>query len=379
MKRKLISGLASLMILAGSIGLATGAEASGVTYKDGDRYVKLGGRIQIQYYRSELTDQDAIYLRRLRPYIEGSVHPDWKGKFQIEFGNAQGASAEQEVDIKDAYLQYTGFEGVTITVGNANFPFSRELLTSSKYQQTVERTLVGDHNAGTPDRQLGVHLTGKAADGKVTWAASVSSGMIDPDATKLDFDTPVNRASDFNEGTMYGGRVDFHPFGEVKMSQGDFDNSDLKATVGVAAFNWKNDGDNNASAVSVDKVTGFEVSGAVRFRGASVDAEYNLFNVEAVDPTLTSGLYTNGDTKLTNYAVEGGYMVLPSKLELVASYQGQDADGYAKVWTRTELGANWFFAGHDIKVQGTYRANKNVNGISGFDRDEYYVQGQYVF
>ncbi len=374
---KLIAGglLATCMLFA----VTPSADAAGITYKDGDKYVKFGGRIQMQYHKSDpdgSTSTDSVFFRRLRPYIEGSVHPDWKGKIQFDLGSASG---DNEVAIKDAYFQYTGFNNVKVTVGNANFPFSREFLTSSKYQQLVERTLVGDHNYGTPDRQLGVHLTGNLAGGNVTWGASVASAAIDPSSSKLDFDTPINKATDFNEGVMYGGRVDYHPFGTVKMSQGDFKRTDLKATISVGAFGWNNDGDNNGSANSIDQVTGVEVSGAARYMGASVDAEYNQFSADAVDTTLTSGLYTNGSTKLTNYAVEGGYMAIPSKLELVGGYQGQDADGYAKVWTRTSVGANWFFAGHDIKVQGTYRMGENVDGTIGNDKDEFFLQGQYVF
>ena len=57
-------------------------------------------------------------------------------------------------------MKYSGFDAMDITVGNTNFCFSRELLTSSKNQQLVERTFVGDHNYGTPDRQAGIHLQG---------------------------------------------------------------------------------------------------------------------------------------------------------------------------------------------------------------------------
>lgn len=120
----------------------------------------------------------------------------WKGKFQFDIGQAED---DNELAIKDAYMQYTGFEALKIAVGNAPFPFSREFLTSSKRQQLVERTFVGDHNYGTPDRNVGVHVTGELAR-QLTWGISGASASIDPDNEKLDFDTPVNKDSDFNEG-----------------------------------------------------------------------------------------------------------------------------------------------------------------------------------
>ena len=75
--------------------LALPAGASGITVYEGDngQYVKLGGRIQLQYYREDPDSgsaTDEVFFRRLRPYVEGSLHPDWKGKFQMDFGKASG-------------------------------------------------------------------------------------------------------------------------------------------------------------------------------------------------------------------------------------------------------------------------------------------------
>ncbi|MBN1626914.1 MAG: hypothetical protein JW944_10355 [Deltaproteobacteria bacterium] len=368
---------------------AVNADASGVTYKDGDKWFKVGGRIQAQYHMTDQEEEDTsdeMIFRRLRPYIEGSVHPDWKGKFQVDFGKSETA-------IKDAYLRYTGIEGMEFSVGNQNFPFSRELITSSNNQQLVERTFVGDHNYGTPDRQIGFHLGGDGAGKKVTYGVSLASACIDPDKKKLDFDTPVNNdADDWNEGFMFGGRVDFHPFGNLKFSQGDFDDKTL-ATFGVAAFTWSNDDDNNSytdeetgliideegAKPDVDSVTGFEISAAFRGAGVSVDAEYNIFNAETVDTTFTGGIYENGETKLMNYAVEGGYMAVPNRLEFVAGYQAMDADNYDNVWTRTSVGMNYFFQKHDIKIQTTYRMGKSLDGVEDKDANELFVQFQYVF
>ena len=82
------------------------AVAGGITYKDGDDYLKVGGRIQLQYHQvqpdgGDTTDE--IFFRRLRPYIEGSTHKDWKAKIQWDMGKAEG---ENEIAIKDAYFLY---------------------------------------------------------------------------------------------------------------------------------------------------------------------------------------------------------------------------------------------------------------------------------
>ncbi len=362
------------------------ANAAGITvYEQDERYVKLGGRIQVQY-RLESPDggddKDSIFLRRFRPYIEGSLHKDWKGKIQWEMGKAKD---DNELAVKSAYMQYKGFSSGKITFGNVKMAFSRENLTSSKRQQLVERTFVGDHNYGVAEYMVGLRFDGYAADKKVTYTLSAGGMNIDPDDKKLDFDTPVNTAKDWNEGWVFGGRIDYHPFGYLPFSQGDFER-EQKLTVGLGAFSWSNDDDNNtytktpkAGKADVDSANGVELSAAYRNAGFSADAQYNLINASTVDGTYSGGIFKDGETSITQMSLKGGYMVIPSRLELVAGVQSMDADGYSKTWTRNSVGVNWFLHKHDIKVQLTYRQGKNLNGKDGDDQNELFLQTQYVF
>jgi hypothetical protein len=373
---------------------------AGITVlEDGDKFLAFGGTIQVQYH---LTDEDTdspddvttdeLFFRRFRPYIEGSLHKDWKGKFEIDFGKAVDTN---EVSVKDAFMEYTGFKNdsaqLVIKIGNTHTPFSREVLTSSKTQQLVERTFVGDHDYGTPERNLGVHVTGALLDKKLTFGVSGASASIDPDSKKLDFDSPVNRDTDFNQGWLVGGRVDVHPLGNLKFSQADFDRK-IKFTAGAAAFAWQNDDDNNTytSAVTgldtsagkkpdVESVSGFEASAGVRGYGVSIDGQYNRFNADTVDSTVTAGIFKDGETTLENWAVEGGVMVWPGYVEIVGGYEEQDADNYMVPWKRASGGVNFYIKKHDVKLQTTYSVNRNVNGVEDEDLNEFYAQAQYVF
>ncbi len=396
--------VAAVAAAVGGLGFASASQANGVLYKDGDTYLKIGGRIQMQYYYQDPdggVSSDKLFFRRLRPFIEGSLHPDWKGKFQFDLGKAKGGS---EVSIKDAYFQYKGFEAFNIAFGNKGFPFSREYMTSSKYQQFVERTFVGDAGFGTPEWNMGIHLDGKS--GNLTWAAALVEAQLDPNNSKLDFDTPANNESDFNQGWMIGGRVDYHPFGILKFSQGDF-KREQKATIGISAYTWSNDDDvenvsttktlstdpscgslpctviesttTSPSTEDVDSVTAFEISGAYRNQGISIDAEYNQIKSELKVGGVTDGLYKDSETTLDQWMIKGGYMVIPSTLEVVGGYQSQDADNYAEAWTRISLGANWYIQQHHIKYQLTYRMNSDKNGVKGNDEDEVFLQAQFVF
>ncbi|RMH22018.1 MAG: hypothetical protein D6698_01925, partial [Gammaproteobacteria bacterium] len=177
-------------ILGAGLVIAPASQA-GVTYKDGDKWMELGGRIQLQYHNTSPSGTntgsttDKIFFRRLRPFIAGSVTPDWKGKFQWDMGKGK-------TTIKDAYMEYKGIEGIKIRIGNAYVPFSREDMTSSKKQQTVERTFVGDHNYGSPERNAGVFVKGHNSDKTFVWQASVGESDIKPNNKKLTFESPVD-------------------------------------------------------------------------------------------------------------------------------------------------------------------------------------------
>ncbi len=356
------------------------ALAGGVKYQTGEGdYVKLGGRIQLQYHWKDPEGgerSDKILFRRLRPYIEGSVHQDWKGKFQWDMGKGG-------VCIKDAYFQYKGWKDINMGIGNMVFPFSPEGRTSSKYQQLVERTFVGDHNHGTPDRQPGIHVSGHFEEKTISWAASVAMGAIDPDNKKLDFDTPIQigAGSDWSQGPMGGASIDWYPWGYFKAKQGDF-KGDLKLVIGTAGFNWKNDGDNldaSRSKKDVDYVGGFEGHAGFRGFGFSLDAQYNYFKAGLIEPGIDSGIYLDSGTELKNAAIEAGYMILPKSLEIVLGYQVQDAAGYEVIWAASSVGLNYFILKHDVKLQLTYQMGKNQDGVEGNNMNELFVQTQYVF
>ncbi len=72
-------------------------------------------------------------------------------------------------------------------------------------------------------------------------------------------------------------------------------------------------------------------------------------------------------------------MAIPEQFELVAGFEFQDAESYDDKWTRLSFGANYFFHAHNAKVQLTYRVGESINGITGNDQHELFLQSQYVF
>ncbi len=366
------------------------ATAGVVIYEDGNKKIEVGGRIQVQYTQIDLDGEettDDLFFRRLRFYLSGTVTENWIAKIQLDFGKSFDGD---EVSVKDAYLRYTGWETLQLTVGNQKPPFSREFLTSSKKLQQVERPFTGDHNFGNPDRFLGVKLDGQALDRKLTYSVGFGAEDHDPAVGRMDFDTPANDQSDWNQGWLAAGRIDFHPLGEMNYDQSDFHSDETRFTLSIAVFTWANDDDRNTytdeedmttstSNVDLEDAVGFELSGGVRTHGFSADVQLNRISGDTVDSDFTGGLYRDGSTDLDQFSLVSGYMVVRDRLEITAGWQSQDADNYEEAWERTSVGLNYFWNQHKVKAQLTYQKGENVNGVRGLDSETLFAQMQFVF
>jgi len=389
---------ALLMGCLAAAGLVSVSEAGIKVYEDGDKFIEIGGRMQVQYLyfdespkAGEGESNDTIFFRRLRPYIAGSVTKNWNGKIQFDFGKSLDAD---EVSVKDAYMQYTGWKNHRVFIGNSKTVFSREFLTSSKRQQTVERWFVGQHNFGSPDRMLGFRLDGHTDSGKFEYKFNVGGENFDPDNRRMDFDTPVNDAGDYNQGWEGAGRLTYYFTEPFKRDQGDFERGALKFTVEGASFTWTNNDNrltytdedengkpicNNEKKCDLDDATGWEISGGMRGHGFSVDLEYNQVEGNMIADNVNSGMYVNGETTIKKWQLEGGYMLGNLPLEFVYKRDSMDTDGYEKKWYANDLGVNYFFNKHKAKVQFLYRMESNVNGADGDDRNQFVMQWQFVF
>jgi hypothetical protein len=378
MKRKFVISIGALLGVA--VAAAAIPASAGVTvYEDGDKYAEIGGRLQVQYKR---VDPDAgesvddLFFRRLRFYIEGGVTRDISGKWQVDFGK-EG----EDPAVKDAFMVYSGLPVGDIKIGNQTAPFSREQLTSSKTQQTVERQFAGDHNFGVVDRQMGISLKNKT--GTLAWHAGLYQGGIDPSLSAVDFTSRVSEDAEYF-GNMIVGRIDFNPLGHFKMAQGAF-GEDLKFGVGVNAYTWSNDEDVDFVDVAdqYEDITGFGIDGALRVGYFSADAAYQRYSAELDSTSASFGTATglvdaDGDADFDTYLVKGGYMFRPNGIEGVLAYSVLDADAWAEKDTRISVGANFFINKHKDKIVVTYENGRDVGGADGNDVNTLYIQFQHL-
>lgn len=120
--------------------------------------VKIGGRFHLdaaKYFNDGSPSlESGVEVRRARLFVSGTLKEYWNFKFQYDF---VGTGKKKALDdgLKDAYIAYTGFKLLKITVGHFKEPFSLEELTSSNYYTFMERALPNTLSLG---RNLGVRF-----------------------------------------------------------------------------------------------------------------------------------------------------------------------------------------------------------------------------
>lgn len=112
---------------------------------DGEFEAKVGGRLQADaaWYGEDGPGMgDGTEIRRARIAIEGKAYRDWGYKFEFDFVDSGSKG------IRDAYVNYQGFDDITLTAGNIKEPWSLQEQTSANYITFMERALPTAFNPG---------------------------------------------------------------------------------------------------------------------------------------------------------------------------------------------------------------------------------------
>jgi phosphate-selective porin OprO/OprP len=160
--------------------------------------IEFGGRLQADYHAGEggtrtLTGSklgSQFLVRRARFEVDGNLYR-WIG-FKLEADFTEGVS------LKDAYLDLRFFPELRFRAGQFKVPFSLEELTSSRFIDFVERSLV---NELAPARDRGVMIYGDLLGGTINYALGGFNGTGE--------DT-----SDNNSDKDLAARLTFIPFRE---------------------------------------------------------------------------------------------------------------------------------------------------------------------
>jgi len=274
-------------------------------------------QLDLSQYKDDKSDlSNGSELRRSRISTSGTVLKDWQYRFEYEFSGTAG--------VTDAYVAYTAFKPVIITVGQFKVPIGMDQLAADKNLTFMERAQTF---AFMPPRSPGL-MVGTSG---YNWSLN---GSI--------FGEPVGNASAGDEGFGVASRATFAPV----LTQSNL------AHLGLGAV-WRKPTSNN----STDKL-----SSAITFSSKPES-----------DVTATKFVNTGEIKNIHQYSIES--LELAGQMG-AASIQGE----YQIVQVQREIGSKLNFNGWYTQVAYTltgekrpYKADKGVfDGIrpnKNFGRD----------
>ena len=345
---------------------------------------KLRNRMQYKYQYTDRDigtdgfpneDESTFDFRRIRTKISGNAYGK-NVKYKIEWD-----SSTDDVDLRDAYVEFKHIPWANIWAGQGKV-FSRQVLTSSASLQMIDRAdTIDEFRFQNDERKRGVAVhSDKILDGKFDY----SIGVYNPQA----------RTTDNNINTMlYLARTSYYPFGPYE----SYKESDLEYTEtfkahigGGIGFEQIGQNESDSDEDEVDQ-TQLLAEFGFKYKGLSLAGEYHYRKRKVLDPLETADLGTAVSAKESlhdqGFFVQGGYFIIPKKLEIAGRYELTDYDSQNPSFGTSGLldnicsytaGLNYFLHGRDHKIQINYK-HKDV-GLSGAylgDSNENFFLTQY--
>ncbi|NQT81264.1 MAG: hypothetical protein HQ555_12840 [Candidatus Aminicenantes bacterium] len=346
----------------------------------------IGGRLQTQYqYVDSSPSTNRLLVRRARLSFQSQL-TDWA------FIKVQFEAGKQSFTLKDAYLGFSP-KGISIFIGQKHVPFSREALNSSKYLQMIERSRTSEF---APFRQVGIGVHGFALDKKLEYSAGFYNGAVNSSSVSNLWNNRLSKvklyhidtgASGDNNQFLYAGRVDFHPFGYMKMQQSyleDLEHPLLSLGINFFTSDDSPSGGHNPGVAELKSDFCYGGDAAFKFKGFAGTFEYIRRDISwwnIIDEV--------NDAAQATLTLQGGFMLVPKTVELTARYEfvkfdkdeillGPNRQNQDKWLT---FGFNYFFEGHHTKIQLNYilKNEEMPAGIPEPDNNTVLVQFAYYF
>ncbi len=269
-------------------------------------------------------------IRRSRFAVKTQIDENWYGEFDTDWTSGTP-------EIKDAILEYTGIENLSIKAGNFKENFSIQRNTTSRYLMFMERAMM---TYLAPSRHLGINVK---YDLPYLW---LSAGVFGPElkgAEEQVFMEDGNKDYGLSEGLSYTGKIVYRPlhkwtegslhigaavsYREPKLTSTDGYNAIRYSTRNSTSINRKKYLDTDAIlGLDHELAYTFELAGhwkALRYEAAYIARQAYL------DPEKNP---TEGLKAASGWYAQAGFL-------LFGGHQNYDAGG-AK-YTRINPGRKW--------------------------------------
>lgn len=286
-------------------------------------------------------------IRRARFAAKVEFSKNWYGEIDLDFSNS-------ELELKDAYLQYTFNNGIEVRAGNFKEGFSMEGTTTSRYLTFIERASMV--SAFSPSRHIGI-----AANYQAGWLLGIG-GIHFQDIGGLEertFSKDNNKDYGTDEGISFTGKLVAMPFfkdtnkglhfgvaGSYRTPKTDTElrNSLRYSSRSLSSINRKKYMDTDLIGnVKYTTLTGLELAGYLK--NLRFQSEYILSNVHSKNDVPVEKF--NGFYAIGSWLIFGGkYNYNTSEGEFTQVTRG-------KKWGDVELALRYDYLNLNSRGQGS--------------------------
>ncbi|MDD2540870.1 MAG: porin [Desulfuromonadaceae bacterium] len=374
-----------------------------LTSADGKFSTSIGGFMQARYSFLNYDDVNGaptqknssqFEVKRAKLTVSGhAFSKDVTYNLTTNFSNISGGATKNGGLLENAWVNYKWRDELQIRAGQAKVQFGRQWLTSSTSLQFVDQSHVTVAFAPTYD--TGVNLSGKIAKGLFTYDVGASGGLGQNYVRST-------------ENNAFAARITVNPFGVMKNSESDVENSE-KPLLSIGSSFYRNTvTESEASTANTKNSLGFLKKKTGWFslnNKGSVNAtskeniDFNLVSLDTAFKwrglSLTGECMTGeGDMQRNNYKqralgfyAQAGYMIIPKTVELAYRYAYLDPnrDVGNDHWIENSMAVSWYIKQHNLKLQADYTAIHkqsaiaSTSGTQPTDDNQARVQLQMVF
>jgi phosphate-selective porin OprO and OprP len=353
--------------------------------QDKDFSMKINGRIQFRYSyedrdnvhdSDEEQDDSSFRIRRARVKFSGKAYKHFKYKIELALASTGTVDGSKAVELYDFWASWNKNPALSVQFGQWKVPWNRQRVVSSQNLQMIDRASSQDEF--TMDRQIGVMLHGKLFNKKFEYYTGAFNGNA------------RNQSSNGNNEMLYIARASWNPFGAYGKGIGEVESdinfSEKPLAHLSAAISYDGAADRerfSSTTIDLDAPVGTGVTlkevnktsvvceYGLKYRGFSTSAEaywrrFDDIRANNID-SIGSGVIID-----RGFFVQGGYFIMPKKIELAGRYSLVDFDDERDedAVRETTVGVNWFInETHDNKLQFNWirQDNELPNSVSRSD------------
>lgn len=309
--------------------------------------------MQPQFENLDVDDgesESSFRIKRAQLRLFGHVlDPRLKYRMMIQGNTKAGAD---DIDLRDLWVDWQWKEAFQVKAGQFFVFFDYEDLAPTWALQLVDRSIINSQLGF--ERDIGVQVHGHLLSDRLQYYLYTMNG---------EGRNELNNRNDL----IYGARVDIHLLGTHQYMLPDLKPSDEPHLAWGSAFLH----DTGNASVDTNRLNRFTTDLVFRYKGFSALGLLNWARNEDRDATDFG------------YLGQAGYFIVPERFEVAgrwAKIERNDALGDELADTReATIGLNYYFNGHQVKLQVDYSWLQNSKSKAGQGEDRVRMQVQLFF